>query len=60
MALTVVELKQTKKQLEVKEAEMSQAEQVAYDVDMTKSLKALLPSSGTSVEHFFWKCGAKP
>lgn len=60
MALTVVELKQTKKQLEVKEAEMSQAEQVAYDVDMTKPLKALLPSSRTSVEHFVWKCGAKP
>lgn len=41
MTLTVVELKQTKKQLEAKEAEKSQAEQVAYDASMTKVAKSL-------------------
>ena len=41
MAITVVELKQTKKQLEAKEAEMSQAEQAAYDAGMTKATESL-------------------
>lgn len=41
MALTVVELKQTKKQLETKEAEMSQAEQATYDAGMTKAAESL-------------------
>ena len=38
MALTVVELKQTKKQLE---AEKSQAEQATYDASMTKATESL-------------------
>lgn len=41
MALTVVELKQAKKQLEAKEAEKSQAKQVAYDAGMTKPAEIL-------------------
>ena len=41
MAIIVVELKQTKKQLEAKEAEMSQAEQAAYDAGMTKATESL-------------------
>ena len=41
MALTVVQLKQTKKQLETKEAEISQVEQAAYDMGMTKATKSL-------------------
>ena len=41
IALTVVELKQTKKQLKVKEAEKSQAKQAAYDAGMTKVAKSL-------------------
>ena len=41
MALTVVELKQAKKQLEAKEVEKSQAEQGTYDVGMTKVAKSL-------------------
>lgn len=41
MALTMVELKQEKRQLEAKEAEMSQAEQVAYDAGMTKAAESL-------------------
>ena len=38
MALTVMELKQTKKQLEAKKA---QVEQAAYDAGMTKAVKSL-------------------
>ena len=38
MALTMVELKQAKKQLE---AEKSQAEQAAYDAGMTKVVESL-------------------
>ena len=41
MALIVVELKQTKKQLETKEAEISQAEHAAYDAGMTKAAESL-------------------
>ena len=41
MALTVVELKQAKKQLEAKEVEKSQAEQGTYDVGMTKVAESL-------------------
>ena len=41
MALTVVELKQIKKQLETKEAEKAQAKQAAYDVSMTKAADCL-------------------
>ena len=41
MLLTVVELKQAKKQLEAKEVEKSQAEQGTYDVGMTKVAKSL-------------------
>lgn len=37
LALTVVELKQTQKQLAVKDAEMAKAEQAAYDASMTKT-----------------------
>ena len=36
IALTVVELKQIKKQLETKEAEKAQAKQATYDAGMTK------------------------
>lgn len=41
MALAVVELKQTKKKLETKEVEMSQAEQAAYKAGMTKATERL-------------------
>lgn len=41
MALAVVELKQTKKKLEAKEVEMSQAEQAAYKAGMTKATERL-------------------
>lgn len=41
MALTMVKLKQTKKQLEAKEAEKSQAKQAAYDTGMTKVVESL-------------------
>ena len=44
MALTVVELKQAKKQLEnkeAKEAKKSQAEQATYDAGMTKVPESL-------------------
>lgn len=41
MALAIVELKQTKKKLEAKEVEMSQAEQVAYKAGMTKATERL-------------------
>lgn len=41
MALTVVELKQTKKQLEEKEAEKAKAEQAAYGAGMTKAVESL-------------------
>ena len=40
MALTVVELKQAKKQLEAKEAEMSKVEQATYDAGMTKTAES--------------------
>ena len=39
--VTVVELKQTKKKLDDKAAEMAQAEQAAYDMGMTKIAKSL-------------------
>ena len=42
MALIVVKLKQTKKQLEAKEAEKAQAEQATYDAGMTKAAKSLI------------------
>ena len=41
MALTVVGLKQAKKQLEAKKVEKSQAEQGTYDVGMTKVAESL-------------------
>lgn len=41
MALTLVELKQTKKQLKAKEAKMSQAKQAAYGTGMTKVFERL-------------------
>ena len=41
MAFTVVELKQTKKQLEAQEAKKAQAEQATYDVSMTKVAESL-------------------
>lgn len=41
LALTMVELKQAKQQLEAKEAEMAQAEQPAYDAGMNKTAKSL-------------------
>lgn len=41
MALIVVELKQTKKQLETKKAEKSQAEKAAYNASMTKAVECL-------------------
>ena len=41
MALTMVELKQTKKQLKTNKAEISQAEQAAYDASMTKATESL-------------------
>lgn len=41
MVVTMVELKQTKKKLDDKLAEMAQAEQAAYDVGMTKTAKSL-------------------
>ena len=41
MDLIVVELKQTKKKLETKEAEMSKVEQAAYDVGMIKIAESL-------------------
>ena len=42
MALTVVELKQAKKQLKAKETEKSQAKQAAYDTSMTKAAESLI------------------
>ena len=39
--MTVVELKQTKKKLDGKAAEMAQVEQAAYDMGMTKTAKSL-------------------
>ena len=42
MALIMVKLKQTKKQLEAKEAEKAQAEQATYDAGMTKAAKSLI------------------
>lgn len=41
MALIIVELKQVKKQLEAKEAEMSQAKQATYDASIMKASKSL-------------------
>ena len=41
MVLTVVELKQAKKQLEAKEAKKSQVEQATYDASMTKAAESL-------------------
>ena len=41
MALTVVELKQANKQLEIKEKEKVEAEQAAYDDGMTKAMESL-------------------
>ena len=41
MALTVVELKQIKKQMETKEAEKAKAKQAAYDASMTKIAESL-------------------
>jgi len=41
MALTVVELKQAKKQLEAKKAKMSKVKQVAYDAGVTKTAESL-------------------
>ena len=40
MALIVVELKQAKKQLEAKEAEMSKVEQAAYDTGVAKTAES--------------------
>lgn len=41
LALTVVELKQTKKQLEAKDKEKAEAEQVAYNVGIKKIAESL-------------------
>ena len=41
MAMTMVELKQTKKKLDDKAAEMAKAEQAAYDAGMTKIAESL-------------------
>ena len=41
IVVTVVELKQTKKKLDGKAAEMAQVEQAAYDMGMTKTAKSL-------------------
>ena len=41
MDLTVLELKQIKKQLETKEAEKAKVEQAAYDAGMTKEVESL-------------------
>ena len=41
MAVTVVELKLTKKKLDDKAAEIAQAEQAAYNAGMTKTAKSL-------------------
>ena len=41
IVVTVVELKQTKKKLDDKAAEMAQAEQAAYDMGMTKTAESL-------------------
>ena len=52
MALTMLELKQTKKQLETNEAEISQAEQAAYDASMTKATENLTAQFKDVVQSF--------
>ena len=56
----MVELKQTKKQLEAKEAELSQAEQATYDASMTKASESLTVQLKNVARAFWWRCGAKP
>ena len=49
----MVELKQTKKQLETKEAEKSQAELAAHDVGMTKAAESLIAQLKDVTRAFF-------
>lgn len=53
MALTVLELKKIKKQLETKKVEKAQTEQVAYNVGMTNVAESLTAQLRDVARAFF-------